>query len=196
MKRNKKPVLLTDVDGVLLDWVKTFGQFAEKSGHTLRMENPTTWEMNEWFGADSNEIRRLITEMNSSPLFAELPPFMDAMKVLPELAEKFDLVAITCCSNDEVTIARRKKNLEVLKVPFKDVHCLNFTDSKKDLLNAYDKTLWVEDRFEGAKSGVETGHKSFLINRTYNQHETHSEIVKVDSWHQIQQFLRSGGLKK
>jgi uncharacterized HAD superfamily protein len=190
MKRNKKPILLTDVDGVLLDWVKTFGEYAKAQGYNLRQEHPTTWEMTEWFGADIDTIRRLITEMNSSKIFAEIPPFEDAMKVLPKLAEKYDLVAITCCSDDATTVARRKKNLEVLKVDFKDVHCLKFTESKKDLLSSYHTTLWVEDRFEGAKSGVETGHKSFLINRPYNLHENHDEIVKVDSWHQIQKFLR------
>lgn len=190
MKRNKKPVLLTDVDGVLLDWVKIFGQFAQSKGFTLFMEHPQTWGMNEWFGADANAIRSLISEMNSSEIFAKLPPFTDALKVLPELARTHDLVAITCCSNDTKTIQRRKENLKVLDVKFKEVHCLNFTDSKKELLAAYPKTLWVEDRFEGAKSGVETGHDAFLINRSYNQDEHHEEIIKVDSWHQIQKYLQ------
>jgi uncharacterized HAD superfamily protein len=191
MKRSKKPVLLTDVDGVILDWVKTFGEFAVSKGFKLNMPHPTSWEMNEWFGATTEQIRALITEMNSSEIFERIPAFTDAQKVLPQLAEKYDLVAITSCSNDPITHQRRVKNLELVDVKFKEVHCLNFNESKKTLLKEYPTTLWVEDRFEGAESGVETGHKSFLINRSYNLHQHHAKIVKVDSWHQIQALLKA-----
>lgn len=185
MKRNKKPVFLMDVDGVALMWVEYFGQYAQSQGHKLVMDLPTTWEMTEWFNADHTEIRRLIKDMNGSELFEAIPAFEDAKRVLPLIAEKYDLVAITCCSNDPLTIARRKKNLELLNVKFKDVHCLNFTDSKLDLLKEYPSSFWVEDRFEGAKSGVEAGHTSFLINRTYNQNENHDRIIRVNGWEEI-----------
>lgn len=193
MKRSKKPVLLTDVDGVILDWVKTFGEYAVSRGFTLRMEHPKTWEMTEWFGATTEQIRELISDMNSSAIFESIPAFPDAQKVLPILAEKYDLVAITSCSSDALTVERRIKNLELIDVKFKDVHCLDFNVSKKDLLSAYPTTLWVEDRFEGAESGVETGHKSFLINRSYNLNQFHQKIVKVDSWHQIHSLLKAKG---
>lgn len=191
MKRTKKPVLLTDVDGVILDWVKTFGEFAVSKGFTLRMESPLTWEMSEWFGATSEQIKSMITEMNSSEIFARIPAFPDAQNVLPQLAEKYDLVAITSCSNDPLTIQRRVKNLQLVDVRFKEVHCLNFNETKKTLLSAYPTTIWVEDRFEGAESGVETGHKSVLINRSYNLNQYHQKIIKVDSWHQIQNLLKA-----
>jgi 5'(3')-deoxyribonucleotidase len=191
MKRTKKPVLLTDVDGVVVDWVKTFGEFVTSKGFTLQFEHPQTWGMTEWFNASANQITELITEMNSSEIFARIPIFPDAQKVLPQLAEKYDLVAITSCSNDALTIARRKRNLEMIDVKFKEVHCLNFNESKKDWLKSYPTTVWVEDRFEGAECGVETGHKSILINRPYNLNQSHQKIIKVDSWYQIQNLLKA-----
>lgn len=188
MKRNKsKPIFLTDLDGVCLDWVKWFGDFAVSQGHKLAMELPQTWEMNEWFNAPTSEIRRLITEANGSELFRNIPVFEDAKKILPLIAQKYDLVAITCCSKDSVTVARREENLKLLGVKFKELHCLDFHESKADLLRSYNRTFWVEDRFEGAKTGVETGHHSFLINRTYNQDAHHEGIVRVNGWNEIYQ---------
>ena len=185
MKRNKKPVFLTDVDGCGLDWVRWFGELAQTKGHKLQMEHPQTWEMNEWFNASSEEIEKLIKEFNGSESFAKIPVFEDAKKILPLLAQKYDLVAITCCSKDPLTIARREENLKMLDVKFKEIHCLDFSESKVDLLKAYHPTFWVEDRFEGAKAGVETGHQSLLINRSYNQHDHHDEIIRVNDWYDI-----------
>jgi uncharacterized HAD superfamily protein len=181
MKQN----FLMDVDGVCVDWIGGFGQFAESKGFKLRMPTPTTWEMNEWFGADDKTIRALITEFNGKETFANIPVFEDAKQYLPELCKYFNLVAITCCSSDPLTVSRRKKNLEALGVEFKAVHCLNFNESKSDLLKSYEPTFWVEDRVEGAETGHKAGHQTFLRNTTYNQTCNNSEIIRVKNWADI-----------
>lgn len=187
----KKPYLLTDVDGVLLDWIKSFGLYVQSRGYKLNFPTPKTWEMTEWFGGDHKTIVKLITEFNSSPAFAEIPVLEDARRVLPILAEKYRLVAITCCSTDKKTISRRKSNLKLLGVSFEEVHCLNFTDSKSDLLKSYDPSIWVEDRIEGAESGFNAGHQSFLRGATYNQNHNHEGVIRVSSWDEISKLIKS-----
>lgn len=177
-----KKVLLTDVDGVILDWVKSFGQFAQSKGYKLLMETPSTWEMNEWIGTNSNTIKKLISEFNSSDLFESIPVFEDAKSILPKLAKKYDLVAVTCCSKDPKTVSRRTKNLQKIGVNFKAIHCLDFTESKLDVLRAYSPTIWIEDRVEGAETGFEAGHQSFLRNTTYNKDYFHPKITRINNW--------------
>lgn len=181
----KKPYLLTDVDGVLLDWIKSFGDYVQTRGFKLNHATPKTWEMTDWFGGDHKTIVKLITEFNSSSDFSKIPTLEDAQRVLPALAEKYRLVAITCCSTDKKTVNRRKSNLKMLGVKFEEVHCLNFTDSKIDLLKSYKPAIWVEDRIEGAESGISAGHTSFLRESTYNQDPHHEDIVRVSSWDDI-----------
>lgn len=196
MKSNKKPIFLTDVDGVLLDWVRIFGEHAESKGFELKQNLPTTWSMKEWFDADEKTIRELITELNTSKKFADIPAFPDAQKIIPIIAEKFDIVAITCCSKESIVVQRRIENLEnQFDVKFKEIHCLNYTESKNDLLKTYHPTMWIEDRFEGAVSGIETGHTSILLNRTYNTKQDHPEIVRADDWHHILEIINFNKIK-
>jgi 5'(3')-deoxyribonucleotidase len=186
-----KKVLLTDVDGVLVDWVGSFGKYAQSRGYQLNTPTPKTWEMTEWFGADNDAIRVLIQEFNSGKDFESIPVFQDALKVLPELRRHYDLVAITCCSDDPKVISKRKKNLEMLNVDFKEIHCLPQTASKSDLLKSYSPTIWVEDRVEGAEAGHEAGHRSFLRESTYNNEYNNPEIKVVSGWEEILRLIRS-----
>lgn len=185
-----KKVLLTDVDGVLVDWVGSFGRYAESQGHKLRMKTPETWEMTEWLGVEGSTIQKLIKEFNSSKAFAEIPVFKDALSALPEISRYYDLVAITCCSSDPETVANRKKNLEMLNVKFKEIHCLNATESKSRLLNAYAPTIWVEDRIEGAEAGHSAGHRAFLRDTTYNNNFSHPDIGRITSWNDILKLIK------
>jgi 5'(3')-deoxyribonucleotidase len=183
-----KKVLLTDVDGVLVDWIGSFGKFAEKKGFNLKMPTPKTWEMTEWFGETPEKIDELIKEFNGSESFASIPAFEDAQKIIPILADHYDIVAITCCSDDQKVVERRTKNLEVFGVKFKDIHCLPQTASKTDLLKSYSPTIWVEDRIEGAEAGHRLGHKSFLRKSTYNEMCSNKEIKIVSTWEEILKF--------
>ena len=186
----KKKILLTDVDGVLFDWVGAFGVFAQSKGYKLKMKTPTTWDMNEWFGADNSTIKALIKEFNSGADFANLPIFSDAKDVIPKLANRYDLVAISCCSKDPKTVSLREKNLNLLGVKFKEIHCLDFTESKADLLASYSPTIWLEDRPEGAETGHKAGHKSFLRNTTYNTSFYHPEITRINCLRELYLTLK------
>ena len=78
----------------------------------------------------------------------------------------------------------------MLGVKFKEIHCLNYTESKSDLLNSYSPTIWVEDRSEGAEAGHEAGHKALLRTTTYNDKFDHPEIQRISSWPDVLRYLK------
>ena len=188
-------MILTDVDGVLLDWFGGFRDFLLWKG--IEVENafePADWSMVGY--VNHPNIQGLIAEFNSSPEFGELMAYADALITLQNLhAQGHEVVAITSCSADPAVHAMRLKNLESeFGFKFKDLICLPLMKSKTAVLSQYTPnpgTIWVEDSLHGAQSGVETGHKTFLINRRYNVgHETNRAVVRVDNWFDIDDHIQ------
>ena len=83
---HRKPTLLTDVDGVLLDWDASFKKYVEKRGYKTKGSNPKSWGMTDWINAAADQINKMIARMNGSNIFAMIPPMRDAQLILPKLA--------------------------------------------------------------------------------------------------------------
>ena len=78
-------IILTDVDGVLLEWEHHFTKwmlqrtlFDERGAryhpHRLLPDKQNTYEMDERFGVTKDEIRKLIREFNSCLLYTSPSP--------------------------------------------------------------------------------------------------------------------------
>lgn len=177
-------MILTDVDGVLLDWFGGFRKFLRAKGIGVRDGDPALWSMEGWI--DATNIQELIAEFNRSPGFAELEPYDDAQRMVAALASHHDFVAITSCLDEPLTHEMRRKNLEKHFGPvFKEIICLPLMKSKLEYLKKYPKSWWIEDSMHGAKAGEEAGHKSILINKPYNQFPIDSGIVRDNNWYDI-----------
>lgn len=178
-------MILTDVDGVLLDWFGGFRSFLTHKGIHTDGPRPRSWAMTEWVKADN--IQELIQEFNSSDAFMYLSHYVTALSVLRKLHMQHghEIVAVTSCSSEPRVQAMRRRNLENKYGPiFKDIICLDLMETKTEVLKRYPAAFWVEDAIHGAKAGVEAGHKTFLINKSYNQEEVPG-VQRVDGWYQI-----------
>lgn len=187
-----KPLILTDVDDVLLDWLKAFRNFLLSKNIDTHTPELLDWDLRTWVKTHPDEVKYLVMEFNNSPAFSKIPVLDDAKEVLPRLRRSHDLVAVTACARDEKTVSQRKKNLKLLGVDFKEVHCINIGEDKSEILKNYPQSIWVEDKYEGALQGSKLGHQTFLINRSYNLHQTHESINKVSCWREIERKIKKG----
>lgn len=177
-------LLLTDVDGVLLDWFSQFKSFIHSKNITPTADRPSDWSLKDWL--PDHDIVGLISEFNSSEAFGDLPPLPDAMAAIPQLRKMgYRLVAVTSCSSEHGVVQRRRENLIRHFGHFEDIICLPLGTRKLDVLELYHPTWWVEDRFEHALEGVEAGHKAVLLNRPHNQHLSHPGLIRAQDWHEI-----------
>lgn len=186
-------MILTDVDGVLLDWFAGFKQYLVESGIKVAEGEPSDWSMVGW--VDHPDISALIAKFNASPDFGRLVAYPEAVNNLQYLHTKHghEIVAITSCSDAIETFDRRTRNLlDTFGPIFREVFCLPLMMSKTEVLKNYPRgTVWVEDSLHGAKAGYEAGHRVFLLNRPYNQHAVDFPVERVDNWDEIYQRINA-----
>jgi FMN phosphatase YigB (HAD superfamily) len=73
-------LILSDCDGVLLDWVFSFDRWMHK--HNYKKVNNNTYGMHESYDIPRAEAERLIRMFNESVFITSLSPFRDAIKCI------------------------------------------------------------------------------------------------------------------
>ena len=185
--------LLTDVDGVLLDWVEGFCDFANTVlGTNVNPNDIETYDMLENFEITMQQKNTLINTFHTvSPKFRELSSFRRSLDVLPWFMDRgYTLIAITAVSNHPNTRDNRLANLHGVFGPiFSDVHFTNPGEPKTEFLKVYPQSIWVEDSPEHAMEGLEVGHHTFLMDQPYNEDYPCGGITRVNNWIDIYKIV-------
>lgn len=184
--RNK--VILTDVDGVLLDWSAAFtGWMTEVQGFTLNSDyDPTQWDISTKFYDDRGNIvsRNLCFSMvrtfNESANIGFLHPVLGAITYVNELANQgYRFVALTSMTNDTAAAKLRHQNLVYHFGPvFDEVNCIDLGMSKYNdlqiLAQKHPGAYWLEDNIDNHADGVDCGLEGLLVKQPYNAHHEDS----------------------
>ena len=197
-------IILTDVDGVLLEWEYHFTEwmlqrsyFDDKGKRTypykLLDNKENTYEMAERFGLTITDIRKEIREFNKSAWMATQCPMPDSQTWVKLLAaEGWTFIPITSQTSDIPAQKVRKKRLtELFGDVFYNYHILDTGADKDSALAEFHTTglYWVEDKPKNALAGLNYGLKPILIDHPYNRDFNHPEITRVNNWKQIHEIL-------
>ena len=198
-------IILTDVDGVLLEWEHHFSKwmlqrtlFDEKGSryHPYRLleDKENTYEMAERFGVTIPEIRKEIREFNRSAWMGTQRPMPGSQTWVKLLhAEGWTFIPITSQTSDKPAQELRKKRLEELfgKQVFSNYHILGTGADKDSALAEFHNTglYWVEDKPKNALAGLKYGLKPLLFDHPYNRDFNHPDITRVNNWKQIHEML-------
>ena len=191
MTENKK-IILTDCDGVLLDWETAFHDWM--STHDYELKNPGLYEMDIAYGIEKAECKRLVKEFNESAWMCCLSALRDARSGVNKLVEDgYRFVCITSMSLDPYARQLRIENLEKVfgEGVFLDVICLDTGADKDDALMPYKNTglWWLEDKTENAVLGADMGLQTILVTHEHNADCDDSRIKKANNWAQIVDFI-------
>lgn len=188
----KNKVILTDCDGVILDWIYAFDQWMARHGYIV-ME-PHQYQMELKYGMERVDAKRLVRMFNESAAIRKLPPLRDAIKYIRKLHEEHGYIfhAITSLSKDQYACHLRTKNLRELfgDTAFEKYVYLDTGADKDDELVKYEGTgcWWVEDKPENADCGLKFGLKSLLIDHDFNQEYT-GPAPRVKNWKEIYELV-------
>jgi FMN phosphatase YigB (HAD superfamily) len=198
-------IILTDVDGVLLEWEHHFTKwmlqrtlFDERGAryHPYRLlpNKQNTYEMAERFGLTIPEIRKLIREFNRSAWMGTQRPMPESQTWVKLLhAEGWTFIPITSQTSDIPAQQLRKKRLGELfgGNVFQNYHILGTGADKDSALAEFHGTglYWVEDKPKNAVAGLKYGLKPILIDHPYNQDFKHPEITRVNNWEDIHSII-------
>jgi hypothetical protein len=182
-----KNLILTDIDGVMLDWETAFHDWMESKGFVRGAI--ASYDMHKVYNQRKPLIKELVAEFNNSAWMCCLKPLRDAQYGVAKIADAgYRFGAITSLSLDPYAGELRKQNLNNLFGDVFDfVTCLDTGADKDDALLPWkDSGLWwIEDKPSNAKLGADLGLKTLLIRHEHNAYFDYSGVKKVDTWAQI-----------
>ena len=158
MTNLNEKVILTDCDGVLVDWLYGFKEFMAERGYTE--QDPTGYAIWKRYGFINKEAGEgLVREFNNSAAMAYLTPNLDAVKYVKKLHEECGYIfkVITSLSTQPHAVDLRKKNLNKLfGTAIDEVVCLETGADKDSALAPYKDSglLWIEDKYQNAEVGA------------------------------------------
>ena len=198
-------IILTDVDGVLLEWEHHFTKwmlqktlFDDRGSryhpHRLLPDKQDTYWMEERFGLTKNEIRIQIREFNRSAWMGTQRPMLGSQTWVKLLAaEGWTFIPITSQTSDKPAQELRKRRLGELfgDHVFTNYHILGTGADKDSALAEFHDTglYWVEDKPTNAVAGLKYGLKPILIDHPYNKDLNHDGIIRVNNWQDIHKIL-------
>ena len=184
-------VIVTDVDGVLLNWGYAFNIWMQQNG--AGPVNPMKYAINEMYGIDRAEGKQLIKLFNESAAIGFLPPLRDAVHYVRKLHERHGYVfhVVTSLSLNPNAQFLRTMNLKKLfgETVFEKFIYLDTGADKDEVLEEYRGKgyLWVEDKVENALAGHKVGLESVVMEHGYNMDDCEFPLMK--NWEDIYYYL-------
>lgn len=184
-------IILTDVDGVLINWEFGFHIWMETHGHLV--SDRKEYNMDLKYGLPEGVGFQQIQMFNESASVGFLPPLRDAQYYVKLLHEKWNyrFVVVTSFSDNEHAIKLREKNLVKLfgDNTFKDIISLPCGASKEEILKnlakKYPGHYWIEDHIVNAEEGASRGLKTLMMAHAYNYEHQNEQIQIVKNWEEI-----------
>ena len=186
-----KKIILTDADGVLLDWEFAFSVWMEQHGFQKQEDWQFKYDVGKRYGIEKEQAKKLIKMFNESAHMGFLPPLRDAMYYVKRLHEEYGYVfhCITSMSSDENAQELRKMNLRKLfgRTAFTKFIILETGADKDEVLEQYrDKGYWwIEDKITNCVAGHNVGLKPLLMEHGHNMDYEHTEIPRVKNWKEV-----------
>jgi len=187
-------IILTDVDGVLLDWEWAFAIWMQERGFVQKPGAKNYYCISEQFeNIEKGDTKKFTKLFNESAAIGFLPPLRDSVYWMRRLNEEYGyrFHAITSLSTDKNAQKLRRMNLEkYYGQVFDEVICLPTGGDKDEALAPYKDSglFWVEDKPSNADLGHALGLKSILMEHGHNMHhECPYPIVK--NWREIFEII-------
>jgi hypothetical protein len=182
--------ILTDVDQTILDWHSTFAVYASKKLGRQITGLPTQYSMKDWLGIDVKKISELAQDFNDNcEMFEQLRPCYKSKEYLQKFyTTGYEIVAISASSDKNVSLTRRKQNLNnIFGDIFSEVYCVACPEDKRKYLEQFPPSIWVEDKIYNSLMGLDYSHKSFLIRSASSEdHEVqYPHLNWVNDWEDI-----------
>jgi len=193
----KKKIILTDADGVLLDWEYAFHVYLQQHGFNKVADGNLKYNIGKRYNIDQDQAKKLVRIFNESAAIGFLPPLRDAMYYVKRLHEEHGYIfhCITSLSKDENAQELRKMNLKKLfgDTAFEKFVFLDTGADKDEALEAYRDTgyWWIEDKIVNAQVGTGLGLNSLLVEHGHNMDYNDPEIPRVKNWKEIYERIVS-----
>ena len=193
----KEKLILTDADGVLLNWRQGFLDWLPD--HIVNTACPIKlkqYDFSDAFDLDADAVQQLAHDFNESPDIVRLRPWVDALEYVKLLGEQgFRFRVFSAMGDKPISQVLRRQNLQILFGDlFDEVTCIPVGESKYSLLSKYEGSglFWLEDHVSHAGDGHDLGLQSILVSDITNLHYTDIPFKRVSvssPWKEIYKIV-------
>ena len=196
-RKFRHKVIITDCDGVLLNWIDAFHEYMTLEGY--KRGDSTSYHMSTVYpDLDKPESFTIVDRFNQSANIAFLEPIRDSVHYVKKLHEEhgYRFLVLTSMTSNQYAIELRRQNLERV---FGDKFLYSLVSlecgaSKRDTLKClkteHPNAVWIEDKVENALDGDAEGYDSILIRHPYNDYyDEQGPLTAVDNWKDIYDYI-------
>ena len=187
-------IILTDADGVLLDWEWAFSVWMREKGYTLTADNKKSYYLHHHYNElDEKDAKKIVKQFNESAAIGFLPALRDATYYVKRLHEEhgYQFRVITSLSKNKDAQRLRDMNLrKIFGDAIENVICLDTGADKDEALEPYRNSglWWIEDKPQNADVGHNLGLSSLLVEHGHNMTHTCNYPV-VKNWKEIYEII-------
>ena len=197
MTNKAQKIILTDADGVLLNWEYAFSCWMNQQGYEKQPGSSFQYDIAVAFNLESNNKgHKLVKRFNESAAMGFLPALRDSVHYVKKLHEEhgYEFRCITSMSTDKHAFKLRRMNIEKLfgLSAFTKLTCLATGAPKDDALAEYKDSnyFWIEDKLDNAVAGLKQGLRPILVEHGHNMNEELPEgIHKVVNWKENYSYI-------
>ena len=190
---NLNRVILTDCDGVLMNWEYAMNVWMQTQGYKIVEDGQQYYDMKDRYNLPSSVGRRLVRQFNESAAMGFLPPLRDAMYYVDLLHRKhgYTFHMITALSNNEHAQLLRIQNCKKLfgETAFTKFIFCDTGEDKDEVLEPYRDSglLWIEDKLLNAQTGDRLGLESIMVEHAHNM--DNDEFPTFATWKDIYEYV-------
>lgn len=189
-------IILTDADGVLLNWNAGFERYMHDKGFPKIPNTDHEYSISTRHGVSVHQGYECVKEFNESRYIANLEPFADSVDYVLRLASKgFKFIVVTSISDHADSLEYRTENLKnIFGDVFLEINCIAMGSSKATTLSRWADSgyFWIEDHMRQAEAGHEAGLRTVLIDHPYNAHYQTDLFPRVSyntPWKEIHEMV-------
>lgn len=190
----KNKLILTDADGVLLDWEWAFRVWMTERGFEFKESGKNNYLLHHHYNElTREEAKKQVKIFNESAAIGFLPALRDSVYYVKRLYEEhgYQFRVITSLSLDKNAQKLREMNLRKLfGNAIETVISLDTGADKDEALEPYRDSgmWWIEDKPANADVGHTLGLKCILVEHGHNMHHTcNYDLAK--NWKQIYEII-------
>lgn len=186
--------ILTDVDGVLVNWNRGFEDFAQSKG--FKVVDNRSYYLDKRFGIDRSTSEKLREEFCNSYKLKFLEPLKKSEIFVKKIYKEFGyrFICITKIGKSKEIEDNRTNNLlGIFSTAIQDLICLDSTESKRDSLFRFAGgfNVWIEDHIGNAQLGASMGFKTFLMDHEYNKTAKDIAYTRINDWEDIYKYIKN-----
>ena len=190
---NLNRVILTDCDGVLMNWEYAMNVWMQTQGYRIVEDGQQYYDMKDRYNLPSSVGKRLVRQFNQSAAMGFLPPLRDAMYYVDLLHRKhgYTFHMITALSNNEHAQLLRIQNCKKLfgETAFTKFIFCDTGEDKDEVLEPYRDSglIWIEDKLLNAQTGDRLGLESIMVEHAHNM--DNDEFPTFATWKDIYEYV-------